>query len=192
MQARGPLMIEHRLIETMIAVINQRLQRAAQDGAIDPRFVDTAVDFVRVYADRTHHGKEEDILFRDLARKNMTEEHRRVMADLVAEHVFGRETTRSLVEANTRYRRGEAGALPDVLAHLRALATFYPGHIKKEDAVFFPAALTYVTEEEDQAMLGEFREFRWPDDPREVPGGGQGLQHRLTGRPSRFPGVACA
>ena len=159
MQARGPLMIEHRLIETMIGVINRRLELAAQAKAIDPHFVDTAVDFIRVYADRTHHGKEEDILFRDLGRKNMTEEHRRLMEDLVAEHVVGRETTRSLVEANTRYRRGEAGALPDVLAHLRTLVAFYPGHIKKEDAVFFPAALTYVTGEEDQAMLAEFREF---------------------------------
>ena len=29
------------------------------------RFVDAVVDFIRVYADRTYHGREEDILFRD-------------------------------------------------------------------------------------------------------------------------------
>ena len=159
MQARGLLMIEHRLIEGMIAVIDQRLQRAAQDGAIDPRFVDTAVDFIRVYADRTHPGKEEDIMFRDLRKKAMGQDHARMMDELIQDHVFGRQTTRSLVEANNRYRKGEAGALPELLAHLRTLAGFYPGHIKKEDAVFFPAALTYLTEEEDQAMLAEFREF---------------------------------
>lgn len=159
MQARGPLMIEHRLIEGMIAVIRRQLERAGQTQSVDPYFVDTAVDFIRTYADRTHHGKEEDILFRELRKKTMSDEHRRTMHDLIEEHVFGRETTRALVEANARYRRGETGALQDVLSPLRALIAFYPRHIKKEDAVFFPAALTYLTEAEDQAMLAEFREF---------------------------------
>ncbi len=152
-------MIEHRLIEGMIAAIGRRLERAEQEGAIDPFFVDTAVDFIRVYADRTHHGKEEDIMFRDLAKKSLSQEHRQMMDGLVAEHVFGRQTTRALIEANARYRGGEAAALRDVTSALRTLVGFYPGHIKKEDAAFFPAALAYVTEEEDQAMLRQFQEF---------------------------------
>jgi len=159
MQARGPLMIEHRLIEGMIAVIRRKLERAAQTQSIDPYFVDAAVDFIRVYADRTHHGKEEDILFRDLRKKNMAGDHQRIMNELIEEHAFGRETTKALVEANTRYRKGDAPALLEVTAGLKTLVGFYPKHIKKEDAVFFPAALTYFTEKEDQAMLAEFWDF---------------------------------
>jgi hemerythrin-like domain-containing protein len=159
MQARGPLMIEHRLIEAMIAVIQRKLERAAQTQSVDPYFVDAAVDFIRFYADRTHHGKEEDILFRDLRKKNMTADHQRIMNELIEEHVFGREATKALVDANTRYRKGDASALAEVTAGLRTLAGFYPKHIKKEDAVFFPAALAYFTEREDQAMLAEFRDF---------------------------------
>src|SRR5512136_1247970 len=100
MQARGPLMIEHRLIEGMIAVIQRKLERAAQTQSIDPYFVDAAVDFIRFYADRTHHGKEEDILFRDLRKRSLSSDHQRIMDELVQEHVFGRETTKALVEAN--------------------------------------------------------------------------------------------
>lgn len=69
MQARGPLMIEHRLIEKMIAVIKDTLKQVESTKKIDPLFVDKAVDFIQTYADRTHHGKEEDILFRDLGEK---------------------------------------------------------------------------------------------------------------------------
>lgn len=159
MQARGPLMIEHRLIEGMIAVVQRRLERAERNQSIDPLFVDAAVDFVRVYADRTHHGKEEDILFRTLRNKPLSDEHRRLMNELIEEHIFGRETTKALVEANSRYRKRDIGALAEVTDRLRTLVGFYPKHIKKEDAVFFPAALTYVTEQEDQAMLAEFWEF---------------------------------
>ena len=55
-------MIEHRLIEQMLKMVSHTFERVRQAHSIDPYFVDTAVDFIRVYADRTHHGKEEDIL----------------------------------------------------------------------------------------------------------------------------------
>ena len=63
MQARGALMREHRLIERMLSAIEAALAEIASTRHVDPEFVDVAVDFIRTYADRTHHGKEEDTLF---------------------------------------------------------------------------------------------------------------------------------
>ncbi|MBF0505571.1 MAG: hemerythrin domain-containing protein [Nitrospirae bacterium] len=159
MQARGPLMIEHRLIERMLAVIQNTLARVKKTGEIDPFFVDTAVDFIQTYADRTHHGKEEDILFRDLNKKDLSDVDRRVMNELLEEHVLGRNTTKALVEANTRYRKGDTSSLGDVMSCLHTLVDFYPRHIEKEDKVFFPASRLYFSEAEDQAMLDEFWDF---------------------------------
>jgi len=159
MQARGPLMIEHRLIERMISLIKDALVQIESTHKVDPVFVDTAVDFIRTYTDRTHHGKEEDILFRDLSKLPLSVEDQRVMTELIEEHVFGRQTTKALVEANTRYRNGDASALREIVSRLRTLVDFYPKHIAKEDKVFFPASRAYFTVEEDQAMLAEFWEF---------------------------------
>ena len=159
MQARGPLMIEHRLIERMIAIIHSRLALADKTQEIDPLFIDQAVDFIRTYADRTHHGKEEDILFRDLDNKDLSDIDRRVMNELIEEHIFARSTTKALVEANTRYRNGDASALGDIVNCLQTLVSFYPVHIEKEDKVFFPASRAYFSETEDQAMLKEFLDF---------------------------------
>jgi len=53
MQARGPLMVEHRLIERMIAVIKGALAEIEPKREADPVFVDAAVDFIGMYADRT-------------------------------------------------------------------------------------------------------------------------------------------
>ncbi|MFC1885165.1 hemerythrin domain-containing protein [Thermodesulfobacteriota bacterium] len=152
-------MIEHRLIERMIGLIKAALGQIESENKVDPVFVDTAVDFIRMYADRTHHGKEEDILFRDLDRKDMSADVRQVMNELIDEHVFGRNTTKALVDANTRYRDGDASALADIAEKLKTLVDFYPKHIEKEDKVFFPASRAYFTDEEDQAMLTEFWEF---------------------------------
>lgn len=159
MQARGPLMVEHRLIERMISLMRDALVQIESIQQVDPVFVDTAVDFIRTYADRTHHGKEEDILFRELSKRSMSAKDQQVMEELLEEHVFGRQTTKALVEANTRYRNGERSALADVARQLQTLVEFYPKHIEKEDKVFFPASRAYFADEEEQAMLTEFWEF---------------------------------
>jgi hemerythrin-like domain-containing protein len=152
-------MIEHRLIERMVSLIRDALANIESTQKADPLFVDAAVDFIRSYADRTHHGKEEDILFRELAKRPLSAEDHRVMNELVQEHIVARGTTKALMEANVRYRNGDVSALGDIAASLRRLVEFYPTHIEKEDKVFFPASRAYFTDEEDQAMLAEFWEF---------------------------------
>lgn len=159
MQARAPLMIEHRLIERMLSLIKNALEQIESTRKIDPLFVDTAVDFIRTYADRTHHGKEEAILFRELSKRPLSPEDQRIMNELIEEHTHGRQTTKALVEANTCYRNGDESALADIITKLRTFVDFYPVHIEKEDKVFFPASRAYFTDEEDKAMLDEFWEF---------------------------------
>lgn len=159
MQARGLLMIEHRLIERMLSVIKDVLSNIESNHKVDPLFVDTAVDFIRVYADRTHHGKEEDILFREMNTKPLAADDKRIMNELIEEHVFGRQTTKALVDANTLYRNGDKTALADIANNLRTLIEFYPKHIEKEDKTFFPSSRAYFSNEEDHGMMEEFLEF---------------------------------
>jgi len=158
MKPIGPLMWEHRLIEKMLSLFEEEIIRISEQNRVDTVFIDTAVDFIRIYADRTHHGKEEDILFRDLAKKAMSQEHLTVMNELIEEHTYARGTVRKLVEAKDRYLRGEDSS-KEVIAYLRELAQFYPRHIEKEDKHFFYPCLDYFTQEEQDRMLMEFREF---------------------------------
>ena len=155
----GPLMIEHRLIERMIKVMNSHVGQIEKQGKADLLFIDTAVDFIRTYADRCHHGKEEDILFRDLKTKNIAEEHSRVMEELLEEHRKGRRVTGRLVEAKDRYVQGNQEALGEILECLKTLVDFYPKHIEKEDRHFFLPIMSYFSKEEKDAMLKEGYEF---------------------------------
>ena len=155
----APLMIEHRLIEKMIAVIQKEIERSEQQNRINPEFIDLAVDFIRVYADRCHHGKEEDILFRDLTKKSLSAEHKRIMDELLEEHRQGRKTVADLVEAKGRYLRGEPAALSLMLSLMQFLVDFYPRHIEKEDKHFFLPIMNYFSPEEKEAMLKEEGEF---------------------------------
>jgi hemerythrin-like domain-containing protein len=152
-------MIEHRLIERLIAQIRTELDQITSAKRTDPVRIDTFVDFIKTYADRTHHGKEEDIYFKKLGEKPMSEEDSRVMDELIEEHRYGRKITGELVEANARYRDGDANALSEISEKLKQLVAFYPGHIEKEDKVFFPNARSYFSDDDQRALLDAFYDF---------------------------------
>jgi hemerythrin-like domain-containing protein len=153
---RGLLMIEHRLIEKMLALTRQELAWINQSGAIDVFFMNAFVDFIRVYADRTHHGKEEDILFEQLKGKNLVPADRAMMDELIAEHQLARRTTAELAQACQAYESGDHSQIDVIKEKIGFLSEFYPLHIDKEDKVFFPNAERYFTNAELDAMLEQF------------------------------------
>lgn len=155
----APLMIEHRLIERMIALMGKETQRINDGSAPDTALIGAAVDFIRIYADHLHHGKEEKILFDTLSRKPLSPEHKRIMDELLKEHVFGRETIRRLEEARGRYVKGEKDARGSILDAMTALVTLYPKHIEKEDRHFFLPVMSYLAGDEQASMLAEFNDF---------------------------------
>jgi hemerythrin-like domain-containing protein len=155
----GPLMIEHRLIERMIRLLKQQLDKVGRQKKADPSFLDVAIDFIKNYADRCHHGKEEDILFRDLAKKGLSDQHRGIMEELLDEHDRARKATKSLLDGKERYLSGDAGALSDIVDAITWLVNFYPVHIEKEDRQFFLPIMGYFSKQEQDAMLQEFYEF---------------------------------
>ncbi|OHE16561.1 MAG: cation-binding protein [Syntrophobacterales bacterium GWC2_56_13] len=158
MKPIGPLMWEHRLIEKMLSLFGGETRKINEQNKVDALFVDTAVDFIQTYADRTHHGKEEDILFRNLVKKHLSPEHAQIMDELVEEHKYARKMVGMLVDAKERYLKGE-NTSQEVVAPLMELAHFYPVHIEKEDKRFFFPCMEYFTKEEQDRMLQEFYEF---------------------------------
>lgn len=155
----GPLMIEHRLIERMIKLLEEKAQKFSKEKDVDILFIDKAVDFIRMYADRCHHGKEEDILFRELAKKELQPEYKKTMDELIKEHIYARNTTRSLVSAKEKYVQQDNSSLSDIIRFMEELAAFYPKHIEKEDKDFFLPCMKYFGQEEQTVMLNEFWEF---------------------------------
>ena len=155
----GPLMIEHRLIERMVDVLSEEMHGIQKKDEVHLELIESGVDFFRTYADQCHHGKEEDILFRDLAKKRLSLEHKKIMDELIQEHRFGRETVGKLLSAKERYVKGDTAALNGIIGFLKELVEFYPAHIEKEDKHFFLPCMEYFSKEEREVMLRQFDEF---------------------------------
>ncbi len=153
-------MVEHRLIERMIEVLKMELKKIIDSGKVDPIFIDNVVDFIRTYADQTHHGKEEDILFRELKKRDLSPEHEKIMEELIEEHVLGRKITGELVEANRKYAKGDENSISTIIEKIKFLTKFYPKHIEKEDKHFFIPVMQYFTKEEQETLVQEGQGFR--------------------------------
>jgi hemerythrin-like domain-containing protein len=149
----GLLMVEHRLIERMIRIMEAELENIQRENRADPGRVEKIVYFIQAYADSCHHGKEENILFRELGRKQITPAHKKIIEELIEDHKLGRKITLSISEANRRYQKGDAAALSAVAQGFRSLVDFYPKHIEKEDQGFFIPVMSYFDQTELEAMI---------------------------------------
>lgn len=152
-------MIEHRLIEKAIEHMRKEKERLESGGELNSVLIDTLADFIRRYADRTHHGKEEDILFQDLGSKPLQEKDKKLMDELVEEHKLGRKLTKQLVEAKDEAISGNRKAVRQVIENMQRLIDFYPQHIKKEDDRFFPDTEQYYSTQELDDMVNRFYDF---------------------------------
>ena len=159
MKPIGPLMREHRLIERMVKILEKELIKIKKTGEVDTNVIFSGVDFFRTYADRTHHGKEEDILFRDLEKKELSSEHKKIMDNLVEDHILARKIVGALNDANNSVIKGNKGYIKVIIFNLEKLVKLYPKHIYVEDKEFFYPILDYFSKDEQDIMLQEFWEF---------------------------------
>jgi len=120
------LVDEHVYIKRMIAYISNVLELIAQEEKINKDLLLNVIRFVREYADKYHHAKEEDILF-DYADKSLE-----IINVILEDHVVGRGHVKAVVEAIETENREE------ISSHLTAYQALLTEHIKKEDEILFP------------------------------------------------------
>ncbi len=146
---------EHRVIAKVIGAVPVLADRLDAGQAVDVDLLHDIVDFMRVYADQCHHGKEEALLFPALGKKGVPLQGCPVGA-LMAEHARGRALVKELAEAADAHHKGDLGGNERAIGALRSIAAPYPNHIWKEDYLLFPMTDKVLSTEEQQLLSGEF------------------------------------
>lgn len=149
------LIDEHRLILRILAVLEKRALRVADGAVPDPEFFLAAVDFIRNYADRFHHAKEEDVLFAALVANGMPREHSPVAAMLL-EHEQGRAHVRALEAAALAVQAGESGRALEIAEHACAYLELLRQHIDKEDHILYPLSERLIPAGQREAVLAGY------------------------------------
>jgi hemerythrin-like domain-containing protein len=146
---------EHRVIQKMVAGMSVLADQFEGGELVDVPLLERIVVFLREFADRCHHGKEEALLFPALIRRGVPS-HGCPIGGLTMEHQKGRVMVGELADAIRGYAAGEPPAREDLVKSLRALVAFYPNHIWKEDYLLFPLAGKVLTPEDQQELMNKF------------------------------------
>lgn len=143
---------EHQLILRMIALIENNTVLLAAGRCRDWQFYLDAIDFIRNYADRFHHAKEEDILFAELVKNGMPEKRSPIEAMLI-EHDQGRAHVRAIEMAARKALAGKPDQAAIIAEHAIGYAALLRGHIEKEDTILYPLSERILPEDIRLPML---------------------------------------
>jgi hemerythrin-like domain-containing protein len=149
------LVDEHQLILRMIALLERNAVQTKSGGAANWQFYLDGVDFIRYYADRFHHAKEEDVLFAALVQNGMPRENSPVAAMLM-EHEQGRNYVLALELAAREGLYGKPGQERIVVENALAYAALLRDHIDKEDHVLYPLAERIIPDAMRDGIMADY------------------------------------
>ena len=146
---------EHQLILRMIALLEKNVELMEQGRFRNWQFFLDAVDFIRNYADRFHHAKEEDVLFVELINNGMPEKQSPIEA-MHIEHEQGRSFVRNMADAAGKALAGETGQIAIIAENANGYIDLLREHIDKEDTVLYPLAERILPEDVRAQMVDAY------------------------------------
>ena len=149
------MMDEHQLILRMIALVEQKVAALEQGRFDNWQFFLDGVDFIRNYADRFHHAKEEDVLFAALVNNGMPAKQSPIEA-MHLEHQQGRAHVRALEAAARQALAGNPWQIPVIVEQARGYTALLRSHIAKEDTILYPLAERVLPQAVRAAMLAAY------------------------------------
>jgi hemerythrin-like domain-containing protein len=177
MQPTKELSQEHQAILLMIRVLGKMADRLEAGTPVDPEDLERAVDFIRVFADKCHHAKEEGHLFPEMERAGIPRD-RGPIGVMLAEHVEGRKHVAAMAGAIRGVRKGDRKAAEAFAAGARGYGDLLTQHIFKEDRILYPMADARLSPEQQESL-----EICFADVEKNIVGEGQHEEfHRLLDR----------
>lgn len=180
------MMQEHRLIEQVLGALETFAEQARRNSSARREDLANFATFFRSFADRLHHGKEEERLFTRMIEHGFPRDQGPVGV-MLFEHAEGRSHVRALAELGSQAGPLTGVELGQALDHALAFVPLLRGHIQKEDNVLYPMA-QQVLPREELARLNESCEAF----DRETMGAAeiQELRHLATTLISAYPPTA--
>jgi hemerythrin-like domain-containing protein len=128
---------EHYVIQRVVSTFAVLAEELEAGRDVEPETLQEIVEFMRTFADKCHHGKEETHLFPLLESKGVPVRGCPI-GILTVEHQRGRALVSALASAIETYMKDRESASRSLIQTLRSLTELYPGHIWKEDYLLFP------------------------------------------------------
>ena len=158
------LVSEHDNIKKVIKVVRKICFELTKGMDVPYDDFAKAIEFIRNYADKYHHGKEEDMLFIEMDNELLELIGEGPVQGMLIEHNFGRAYIIDLEMALTAHKDGDEEAIVDIIGNAMGYANLLTKHINKEDNMIYKYASANLKKETLDKLDVEFEKFEACED----------------------------
>ena len=156
MKATQHLITEHESVLQMLDILKSAASKLSSGDKVPPADLEAMLDFLKVFVDRCHHGKEEQVLFPKLMDSGIPNEGGPV-GMMLFEHVKGRGYIGGLGSGVAKYKSGDASGIPEIIENINEYAELLYAHIYKENNILYKMADVHLTAGDQEELFEAFK-----------------------------------
>lgn len=145
---------EHDGITKVLEVLEVSADRLERGENVPESVLNGLAEFLRVFVDMCHHGKEETALFPMLESRGIPRQG--PIGVMLMDHEQGRALARELGASMENVKKGEPGAGKRFAQVARQYSAHLRSHIDKENNVLFVMAERLLSSEEQSSLAEDF------------------------------------
>jgi len=152
MKATEALKEEHKAIQRMLEILDAMCKKLKKKERVPNVHLEKAIEFIKIFADRCHHGKEEDLLFPAMEKAGISKNGGPIGV-MLQEHDLGREYVQGMQNALSN------GQWDLFIESAQGYIELLEAHIEKEDYILYMMADMALSEETQKELLTQFEKI---------------------------------
>jgi hemerythrin-like domain-containing protein len=145
---------EHEVILGVLNSFDKEAKHIYETATVDHVRISKYLDFLRNFADKCHHLKEEDTLFPKMNERGMPSEGGPIGV-MLYEHEIGRKYLQNIDDLNNKTGTDTA-TINSIVSNIHGYYELLTGHIFKENNILFEMANNILTDEDNKNLLETF------------------------------------
>lgn len=158
MKATEQLVQEHQGILLMLDIMSKIANKIETTHELNNEHFEKIVEFLKIFADKCHHGKEEDILFPTLENKGIPRENGPI-GIMLYEHKVGRGFIQEMGDAFEQLKNGNSNFMAKIVTAMKNYVALLTAHIQKENNILFPMGDKLLSDQLQTELLEKFEKL---------------------------------
>ncbi len=158
-RATDSLIEDHNIILRMLKILNRSINILENGKNVPIEIFDKSIDFINFYADKYHHSKEENIVFKLMKERGYSMDNG-IIKLLTKEHNLARNYIFKFEEAVTRFNQGDETSRSDIIENARKFSLLLSHHIHKENEIFYQMVDQILSLDDQNFLLQAFEKMR--------------------------------
>ena len=157
MKATKQLKDEHEGVMLMLRILDEVSRQLHSQGHVQSEHFEGILEFLKIFVDKCHHGKEEELLFPALVKVGIPQDG--PIAVMLFEHEMGRKYIRVMTDAFERHKLKDASAASVIVQNAQDYIALLTDHIDKENNILFAMADDRLSQRAQEDLFEGFEKI---------------------------------